>query len=46
MTAWHRLFGITVTDLFTGSPYRVELEKDLSLKQQFVDAVIIEKTWR
>jgi len=43
MTPWHRLFGITVTDLFTGSPYRVELEKDLSLKQQFVDVVIIER---
>jgi hypothetical protein len=43
MTVWHRLFGITVTDLFTGSPYRVELEKDLSLKQQFVDVVIIEQ---
>ena len=43
MTEWHRLFGITVTDLFKGSPYRVELEKDLSLKQQFVDVVIIER---
>ena len=43
MPPWHRLFGITVTDLFTGSPYRVELEKDLSLKQQFVDVVIIEQ---
>ncbi|WP_446010437.1 hypothetical protein [Candidatus Electrothrix sp.] len=43
MTPWHRLFGITVIDLFTGSPYRVELEKDLSLKQQFVDVVIIEQ---
>lgn len=43
MTEWHRIFGIVVTDLFEGSSYHVELEKDLSLKQQFVDVVIIEQ---
>jgi len=40
---WHRLFGLALTDFFTGSPYHVELEKDLSQKQQFVDVIIIEQ---
>lgn len=40
---WHRLFGLVLTDFFTGSPYVVELEKDLSLKQQFLDVVIVRK---
>jgi hypothetical protein len=43
MMEWHRLFGLTLTDYFTGSSYGVELEKDLSLKQQFLDVVIIER---
>ncbi len=41
---WHRLFGLTLIDLFTHSNYHVELEKDLSLKKQFLDVVIIEKS--
>ena len=41
MIDWHRLFGIVLTDYFVQSPYKVELEKDLSLKQQFLDVVII-----
>jgi hypothetical protein len=32
---WHRLFGLALTDFFTGTAYRVELEIDLSLKQQY-----------
>src|ERR1700674_1709270 len=40
---WHRQFGLLLTDFFTGSPFVVELEKDLSLKQQFLDVVIIRK---
>ncbi len=43
MTNWHRLFGLFLTDFFTNSPYVVELEKDLSLKQQFLDVVILRK---
>ena len=43
MTEWHRLFGLVLTDYFTGSSYAVELEKDLSLKRQFVDVIIIEQ---
>jgi hypothetical protein len=42
-TDWHRLFGITLTDFFTDTAYTVELEKDLSLKKQFLDVVVIEK---
>ena len=40
---WHRLFGLLLTDFFTGSPFGVELEKDLSIKQQFLDVVILRK---
>ena len=29
---WHRLFGITLTDIFSDSPWRVELEKELALQ--------------
>lgn len=43
MTEWHRLFGLVLIDYFTGSSYAVELEKDLSLKRQFVDVIIIEQ---
>ncbi len=43
MIPWHRLFGLTLTDLFLNSAYEVVLEKDLSLKQQLLDVVIIEK---
>ena len=44
MINWHRLFGQALIDLFTDTTYVVELEKDLSLKQQFLDIVIIKKT--
>jgi hypothetical protein len=27
---WHRLFGLLLTDFFTGSPFTVEVERDLS----------------
>ncbi len=42
-TDWHRLLGITLTDFFTDTAYTVELEKDLSMKKQFLDVVIIER---
>src|SRR6266702_4636261 len=40
---WHRLFGLLLTDFFTDSPFAVELEKDLSLMQQFLDVLILRK---
>jgi len=43
MIDWHRLLGLALTDCFTDSPFVVELEKDLSLKQQFLDVVILKK---
>ena len=43
MIDWHRLFGLTMTDYFTDSAYRVELEIDLSIKQQFLDILVIEQ---
>jgi hypothetical protein len=41
---WHRLFGLILTDFFTGTGYEVELEKDLSLQHQFLDVVILRKS--
>ena len=38
---WHRLFGLLLTDFFTGSPFVVEVERDLSQQQQLLDVVII-----
>lgn len=38
---WHRLFGLSWVDFFTGQPVTVEIEKDLSLKQQLLDVVLI-----
>jgi hypothetical protein len=40
---WHRLFGLLLTDFFTGSPFTVEVERDLSAQQQFLDVVIIRR---
>jgi len=42
-TDWHQLFGMTLTDYFADTAYTVELEKDLSLKKQLLDVVIIRK---
>jgi hypothetical protein len=40
---WHRLFGLVLTDYFTGSPFEVQIEPDLSLQQQFLDLVIVRR---
>ena len=40
---WHRLFGLSLIDFFRGMPVQVELEKDLSLKKQLLDVVLIRK---
>ncbi len=40
---WHRLFGLTLMNLLSDSPYQVELEKEVSLKKQFLDVVIVRK---
>ena len=33
---WHRLFGLLLIDFFTGSPFVVEVERDLSQQQQLL----------
>jgi len=43
MIDWHRLFGLTLIDYFTDSGYDVEVEKDLSVKKQRLDILIIER---
>lgn len=43
MIKWHRLFGMVLTDFFMDSSFSVELEVDLSMRQQLLDVVIIEK---
>src|SRR5947208_8639669 len=40
---WHRLFGLLLTDFFTGSPFVVEVERDLSVQQQLLDVAIIRR---
>ena len=40
---WHRLFGLLLADFFTGSPFVVEVERDLSVQQQLLDVVIIRR---
>src|ERR1700722_14181872 len=40
---WHRLFGLLLTDFFTNSPFSVEIERDLSLQQQFLDVVVLRR---
>src|SRR5579862_4450152 len=41
--SWHRLFGLSLVDFFRGMPVIVELEKDLSLRQQLLDVVLLHK---
>src|SRR5262249_16421930 len=40
---WPPLFGLLLMDFFTGSPYVVELEKDLALHKQLLDVVILRR---
>jgi len=40
---WHRWFGLLLNDLFAGSAFEVELEPDLSIKQQYLDVLILRK---
>jgi hypothetical protein len=40
---WHRLFGLLLTDYFADLPFTVEVERDLSEQQQFLDVVIVRR---
>jgi len=44
MVPWHRILGLALTDLFTGSPFEVEMEKDLSARKQLLDIAVVRKT--
>ena len=43
MIPWRRLLGLALTDYFHGTGWRVEVEKDLALKRQLLDVLIIER---
>ena len=40
---WHRLFRLLRTDFFSGSPFVVEVERDLSVQQQLLDVVVVRR---
>ncbi len=40
---WHRLFGLFLCDYFEGTPFEVELEKDLSRRIQLLDVAILRR---
>ena len=40
---WHRLFGMLLTDFFTGWPFAVDVERDLSQQQQLLDVLIVRR---
>ena len=41
---WHRLFGLVLADFFTGTPFKVDIERDLSEQQQFLYVLIIRRS--
>lgn len=40
---WHRLLGLTLIDFFANSPWQVEVERDLSWKQQRLDILVLRR---
>lgn len=40
---WHRAFGLLLTDLFTNTPFDVEINKDISVKEQLLDVVVVRR---
>jgi len=40
---WHRLFGLAWLDFLHGLPMAVDLERDLSLKKQLLDVLLLRK---
>jgi len=41
--AWHRIFGMALTQYFAGTTWKVDVEVDLSLQQQRLDIVILRR---
>lgn len=44
MIEWHRLFGLILEDVFSGSPFVVDIERNLALQRQLLDVLIIRRT--
>ncbi|TGO02397.1 hypothetical protein PN36_25745 [Candidatus Thiomargarita nelsonii] len=42
--SWHRLLGLMLMDIFKGSNFQVEMEKDLTFQEQYLDILIIKKS--
>lgn len=40
---WHRLFGLSWSDLLSGEAFQVDIEVDLSRKVQLLDVVVVRK---
>lgn len=43
MIDWHRLFGIAITLHFAEYPLMIELEKEMAIKRQILDVLIMKK---
>jgi hypothetical protein len=41
---WHRIFGMALTQYFAGTGWKVDVEVDVSLKQQRLDLVVLRHT--
>lgn len=41
---WHRIFGLTLKDFFADSCFEVELEKNLTFQELYLDILIIKKS--
>src|SRR6516165_1093841 len=41
--AWHRIFGMALTQHFAGSGWKVDVEVDLSMQQQRLDLLILRR---
>lgn len=42
----HRLLGVSLADYLTGTPYAVELEKELARKRRILDILIVRAAGR
>ena len=40
---WHRWFGLGWTDLLAGRPFSVQMERDMSVKKQLLDVVVVRR---
>ena len=43
MVQWHKLLGLILRHLFSGSRYKVEIELSLTTGQYFLDILVVEE---